>query len=229
MADHVGVREVDDAEPVAVPDLLDDLVCDLVRRHRGLEVVARDIARARDEGPRLARPRLLTAAVEEVRDVGVLLRLGHVQLAHVVLGEHLRQRACNVLLGECDRCVEVRCIPGHGRDVDAVVEQHAGQLPAAIGAEVEEDHRVAGLDPRRSLDADRLNELICYPTVIRTLHRGKQLTGRNGAGAAFFNDCLKGFLGTLEALVPVHCVVAPDDRGDPVQRQLRQVAHRRGR
>ena len=87
--DHVGVREVDDAERVAVPDLADDAVGDLVGGHLRLLVVARDVSRARDEHTRLARPRVLAPAVEEVRDVGVLLRLGDVQLTQAVGGEHL--------------------------------------------------------------------------------------------------------------------------------------------
>ncbi len=81
VADHVGVREVDHRERVPVADLLDEAVGQLQRRHLRLVVVARDVARGGHHQPRLAGERLLAPAVEEVRHVGVLLGLRHVQLA----------------------------------------------------------------------------------------------------------------------------------------------------
>ena len=80
MADHVRVREVDDAERVAVADLVAHAPARPRRRHLGLQVVARDVARRRDEDPRLALPLALLAAVEEVRHVRVLLGLRDVEL-----------------------------------------------------------------------------------------------------------------------------------------------------
>ena len=78
--DHVRVREVDDAERVAVVERRGDLRRDLRGGHLRLEVVARDVARRRHEDPRLPRPRAPRPAVEEVRHVGVLLRLRRVEL-----------------------------------------------------------------------------------------------------------------------------------------------------
>ena len=69
---------------------------DLLRGHLRLQIVARDIARRRDENPRLALPLALLAAVEEVRDVRVLLRLGGVELAQRRAREHLRERVATV-------------------------------------------------------------------------------------------------------------------------------------
>jgi hypothetical protein len=76
VADHVGVREVHDRE--AVPVLLE--LGDEARRHLAgghlrLVVIARDFTRRRDEDSSLATPFRLASAVEEVRDVCVLLSL----------------------------------------------------------------------------------------------------------------------------------------------------------
>ena len=94
VADHVGVREVDDAEARSRRrSRATEALGHLVGRHLRLVVVARHVARARDEDPRLARPRLLAPAVEEVGHVGVLLGLGDVQLPQPVLARAPR-RAC---------------------------------------------------------------------------------------------------------------------------------------
>ena len=60
-------------------DGLDQGVGDPGRAHLRLEVVRRDL-RARDQAAILAGQRRLASAVEEVRDVGVLLGLGDVEL-----------------------------------------------------------------------------------------------------------------------------------------------------
>ena len=72
----------DDHVVFAGIDGVDRLLRQLRRGHFWLQVIGRHL-RARDEQPVLAREGRLAAAVEEVRDVGVLLRLGHVQLAMV--------------------------------------------------------------------------------------------------------------------------------------------------
>src|SRR5204863_2005428 len=99
--DHVRVREIDDRKAVAVVlELFTKALRDFEGGHSGLFVVGADLARARDEDPRLAGPLVLTAAVEEVGDVRVFLGLGRVELPDVVLGEHLRQRLVDLPLAE---------------------------------------------------------------------------------------------------------------------------------
>ena len=93
VADHVRVREVDDAEPVALGERIDDPCRHLAGGHLRLQVVARDVAGRRDEDPLLPAPRLLDAAVEEVRDVRVLLGLRRVELAQPGAAQRLA-RAC---------------------------------------------------------------------------------------------------------------------------------------
>ena len=83
MAHHVSVGEVDQAEPVgARRDAVAEQVADAVGAHGRLQVVGGHVARRVDKRPALALAAVLTAAVEEVGDVRVLLRLGHVQLRH---------------------------------------------------------------------------------------------------------------------------------------------------
>ena len=96
----------------------------------------------------------------------VLLGLGAVELASAVRGEHLGERVRDLLLLEDDRAVEVVAVAGHRRQVDAGLEQLLRELAGAVGPEVEEDRRVAGLDPRPSLEEHRLDELVGDARVV---------------------------------------------------------------
>jgi len=58
----------------------------------GWQIVGRDRLDARHELAILARPRLLAAAVEEVGHMGVLLRLGDVELGPAGFGYSLGER-----------------------------------------------------------------------------------------------------------------------------------------
>ena len=82
VADHVGVGEVDDPElrRVLAPGG-DERARRGPRAHLGLVVVGRHLTRRGHELAALAVVRGLLAAVEEIRDVRVLLGLGDVQLA----------------------------------------------------------------------------------------------------------------------------------------------------
>src|SRR6185369_644482 len=80
VADHIAVRVIaDDRVVLATPDRLDELVGHLARAHLRFEIVGRDLRR-RHEYAVLAGIRLLDAAVEEVGDVRIFLRLGNAQL-----------------------------------------------------------------------------------------------------------------------------------------------------
>ena len=76
----------------------------------------------------------------------------HVELARAVGGEHLGEGVRHLLLLEDDRAVEVVAVARHRRQVEAGLEEALGQLPRPVGPEVEEDNRVAGLDPRPALE-----------------------------------------------------------------------------
>src|SRR2546423_9970651 len=75
VADHVGVREVDDEDiGLALFNATQDFVCDFEGGHLRHQIVGRDLRR-RHEQTALGRKFFFGAAVEEVRDVRVLLRL----------------------------------------------------------------------------------------------------------------------------------------------------------
>ena len=105
--DHVGVREVDDREAVTVAERAAKRSATSGATSRASGRTSPTLAAtARARAPR--RPRLLPAAVEEVRDVRVLLGLGAVQLPGAVLGQHLGDRVRHVLLLEDDRAAAGR-------------------------------------------------------------------------------------------------------------------------
>ena len=88
VAHHVRVGEVDDPEAVvALPPVRGERVGRRPGAHLGLVVVGGDVAWRVDEVALLARVLVLLAAVEEVGDVRVLLRFGHVQLRGALAGE----------------------------------------------------------------------------------------------------------------------------------------------
>src|SRR5207247_10694637 len=106
------------------------------------------------------------------------------------------------------------------------VEQQPRQLAAAVGTEVEEERRVARLDPRAPLDVDGLDELVRYSFVVLVLD--VPVWGLSPDRSAI-DDGVEGALGALPAPVAVHRVVAAGDGGDAFLRQRRQVVHRRMR
>ena len=220
MADHVRVREVDDPEPVTVSDLGRETGGDLGRRHLRLLVVRADVARRRNEDAGLARPLVLAAAVEEVRDVRVLLGLRHVQLPQSAPRQHFRHRLLHRLLLEGDGAVEVAAVAGHRGQVEAGLEQLLGQLARAVGAEVEEDRAVAVLEPRAAVDHDRLDELVGDARVVACPDGGDRVGGMRALAA---HDGGVRALGSLPALVAVHRPVAPGHGRDPSDRELGEV------
>src|SRR5262249_29964402 len=162
--------------------------------------------RRRDEDARLAAPLGLAAAVEEVRDVCVLLGFGDVELADVMLGEHLRERLAHLLLAEDDRDVEVVAMPRHRRQVDTGFDELLRELRRAVRPKVEEDGAVAGgIEPGTVRDDDWLDELIRDPSFVTTpdgFDRIRSLL------ALAVDDRVEGALRAVPALVPVHRVVA---------------------
>ena len=98
-----------------LPPGVDERLCRLAGAHLGLVVVGGHVARRGHQLAPLALERLLLAAAEEVRDVRVLLGLGHVQLALAARGDHPRQRHRRALGRERDRVVEVLLVLGHRR------------------------------------------------------------------------------------------------------------------
>jgi hypothetical protein len=91
MPDHVGIGVIQHDQVVSVgADRLHRLIRQFRRRHLGLEVVGRNLRRGNHDAV-LAAIRLLLAAVEEIGDVRVLLRLRHSQLDTTRVGDDLAE------------------------------------------------------------------------------------------------------------------------------------------
>ena len=158
--------------------------------------------------------------------MGVLLGLGNVQLADPGLGEHFRECFRDLLLPKHDVARDVGCVARHRRQVDAGSEQGARELSGTIGPEVEEDDRVARLDPRRALDHGRLDELVGDPGLVA---RPDRVERARGARPDAEHQRVHRLLRPVVAVVAVHRPVAAGDRRDPVLRQRREVLERRVR
>ena len=152
----------------------------------------------------------------------VLLGLGDVKLAAAGLGDHLGQGRPWPCLGEDDRVGPALAVLGHRRQVEqraaaareileAGLGQSAGQLPSAVGTEVEEDRDVPRGDPVVIADHRRHDELIRVLPLVGGLDR---LGGAGRVQAAGVDDRVVGELAPLPAGVAIHRVVAAADRGD---------------
>ena len=117
MADHVRRCEVahDELVFILLYDL-SNLVCDTLDAHRWLFIVGRDLGR-RDHVALLVLELLLNTAVEEERDVRVLLGLGDMCLLDALLSEPLREDVRHRLGREGDGEAPLLVVAGHGGDV----------------------------------------------------------------------------------------------------------------
>ena len=220
MADHVAVRVVEDDEIVlAGTDGLADLVRDLDGAHLRLEIVSRNL-RTRHENAILALVRLLNAAVEEERDVRVLLRLCDTQLRHAVVLDDLAERLCDGLRRECDLRVHAVLVLRERRErdlealvalkaIERLIDERMRELTRAVGTEVEEDGAVTVLHAAVALDDERNDELIVDAARVARLEARDRAVRCDALGV---RDGLVGLLLTIPAMVAIHSVVAAADR-----------------
>ena len=167
---------------------------------------------------------LLATAVEEIGDVRVLLRLGGMELRESIVGEDLRHRH-DLLRRERDEDVrQAHLVLGHrhegevaghaaaGEASEIRLHERPGQLPGAVRAKVEEDHRVA--IPHWSSRADdvRLEQLVA--TLGARVARADRVLGALDPWTIGIGDPPVRAFGALPTLVAVHRVVAPVDRRD---------------
>ena len=226
MADHVGVGVVDDDEVEHVTlQTLHEFVGHGVGAHLWLVIVGGHVARAGHKDTFLAIDGLLDAAVEEERHMGVLLGLGDVQLPPPVFGEHVGQYVRGILRREGDGHGELPLVLGHRDEVDgrrarASVEpgeprfdEGARELPATVGAEVEEQTDVPVLDTRVVLGRDDRghHELIVLAAPIRRLHGGLRIGGHEPVAVY---QGIVGHLDAVPARVAIHGIVATADHAE---------------
>ena len=116
--DHVAVGEVDDDEVHVRAKRLDGGLRDLVRAHLRRVVIRGDVLGALHHAALLAGEGLLFAAVEEIRHVRILLRLGDAHLREAGAAHDLAQRVGRALVGEGEREARRVLVARHRRDVD---------------------------------------------------------------------------------------------------------------
>ena len=221
VADHVGVREVDDAERVALPISSQKRVGRLACGHLGLEVVARHVARARHEHPRLPRPLLLSAAVEEVRDVGVLLGLGDVQLPQAARDRTSAIVSSTSISSKRRGSRGRRCSASSSSGRSRASSRSRESWRPRSGRKLKKIAVSSGVRRGVRRVDDRLDEFVGDAGVVARLHGAR--AGLSQACPDASTIASNALSRSFPALVAVHRVVAADDGRDPLERQLGEV------
>ena len=154
----------------------------------------------------------------------VFLGLRHPQVSDPAGSEDIREEHIPGLGREGDRQAEGLFVWGHAGDLEAepfgpgeaveiLLREGAGQLPAAVRAEIEEEDRVPRRDrshgPAFPMDYYRLDKLVGYPRLVRSGHGGNRV----GAFPPFpAHHRPESPLGAVPSVVPVHRVVPPPHR-----------------
>ncbi len=223
---HVGVGVVQDEEPVGrIAEPAHRFVGQLPRAHLGLQVVGRDLGR-RHQRALLTWKWDLLAAVEEIRDVRVLLGLRHPQLANSLPAHHLPDGVAQggvleehgvreglVVGGHADQ-IGIERPAGPRERVEIGVRERPDDLPHAVRAEIEHEDRVPSGDRAvlpRGLDHRRLDELIVLAAGVGHLQRLDRALRLEPFPR---RDRPVGFLGPVPSLVPVHREVATGQGGE---------------
>ena len=216
MADHIGVREVHDVHIGLVGiDRRGQGVRDRRLAHLGLQIVRGNFG-AGDEASLLPRLGLLATAVEEERDMRILLGFGDMVLAQAGGGEHVGKHVIRERLGERDRRGDIRVVLGQAHErnlgptsaiepVKGIIDDGTRDLTGAIGAEVEENDGIP-IDDAASIKRHGLDELIGDLGIVGCLHSGDGIVGCRKRGCA--HDGLVGPGNTVPTLVAIHRVIA---------------------
>ena len=212
---HIAVCEVEDNNVVlAGQDALYALLGNGRLAHLRLEIIGCNL-RGRDQSTILARVLLLNAAVEEERNVCVLLGLGNAELGHTQIGDIFAERVLQALRLEGDFHARNRSIVLRHADVvdlrlyalkagELRINECTGDLTRTVGTEVCEDDRVVVLDGCALGNDNRNNELVGYAVCVGLLH-GLVC----GSSVLAFAECdgVVRLLYTIPAVITVHCVV----------------------
>ena len=112
---------------------------------------------------------------------------------------------------EDDRAVELVAVARHRRQVDAGVEQQLRELAPPVGAEVEEEGAVAGLDPGPSAEAPYKS---CAEALPATLDEALAALRRNACFRAGFGDGFVDYYAKIKEAEIARC--RKDDQFDQV-------------
>ena len=212
---HIAVCEVEDNNVVlAGQDALYALLGNGRLAHLRLEIIGCNL-RGRNEGAILARVLLLNAAVEEERNVCVLLGLGNAELGHTQIGDIFTERVLQALRLEGDLHARNSSIILRHADVvdlrlyalkagELRINECTGDLTRTVGTEVCEDDRVVVLDGRALGNDNRNNELVGYAVCVGLLH-----SLVCGSSVLAFAECdsVVRLLYAIPAVITIHCVV----------------------
>ncbi len=224
MTDHVGVGEIDEHEVVLLAsNRRRGRVGHLRLAHLGLFVVRLHVARRGNHLPVLALEGLFAAAVEEVRDVRVLLGLGAAELRLVVtredLGEDVGGRLFGIGNGQGKPLVVRRhadvggerrgCALGPREVREGRVGESLRDFAGAVAPEVEEDGGVlSAIDASVITYDDRLDEFVALACDVRSADRLERGGRARSVGE---HDRAPRTLDAIPTLVPVHRPVSPGD------------------
>ena len=222
VADHVRVREVDDREAVAAPDLARRTAPRA--RPPTSRASGRSSATSRGDGTRIRVSPSHSRSSPPFRKY-VTCAYFSVSAACSWRAPALESTSASVfrdlLLVERDREREVVAVARHRRQVDAGLEQPLRELPRAVRPEVEEDRRV-----RRRIEAgppvedDGLDELVGHPALVARLDGCDRVVGRASPSPVRGSRRARG--PSSPSAVAVHRVVAAADRGDRARREARR-------
>ena len=225
MTNHVAVGEIADDDVVfAGTHLFAEGIADLFGAHLRHQVIGRELPRRRDQHAVLAGILLFHTAVEEERDMRVLLSLGDAQLLEPRVRDDLAHRVFQFLRRERHREIHEGLVISCGADIlqredglsalesiEVRLRERIGHLTCAVRTEVHEDDGVAFVDDACGIADDRHDELVRHSLRVARFNR------MHGVGILYAlaqRDRVIALFHTVPTLVAVHAVEASGDRGD---------------
>ena len=221
MAHHIAVCKVHNDEIILLcVDCANQFVLHLVCAHLRFEVVCSHLRR-RNEYAVLVLIRHLATAVEEERNVSVLLCLGCMELFLALFAQELTESVLYILFREKDIHALERCIVrSHAIVLQSRYGLHAlfrhillcenlCEFLRAVVAEVDEDNHIAlAYSTVYGCVCYRFDELIGHALGIALLHCLHHICGLL---TLCVHNKVVSLLHAVPTLVAVHCIEASDD------------------
>jgi len=224
MPHHIQVGQVDHGKAVPLWEFGQEGVGHLPGAHLGLLVIGGHLTGGRDEPAHLTGERFLPAAVQKVGDMGVFLGFGQPQLGASGPGINLAQHIGDGHRREGHRQGKGSLVRGHGGEtrearsrgpretIETVHGERPDDLSGPVGPEIEKKDRIAVA--QHTIPADKhpgFHEFVGLPGRIG----GLDPRHRIGEGVArTFGQGGVGQGHPVPTFVPVHGIVAADERGD---------------
>ncbi|VVB69394.1 Uncharacterised protein [uncultured archaeon] len=162
--------------------------------------------------------------------MSIFLSLRDSELTQPCSADHLTQSVARVLRWKGHRNLQGGIVLSHAGVADAnriywelmkiAIYKSPGDLACSVGPEVEEDYAVSTLHQPGTVHDCGLQELVVLTALVAILYR---FFGRFRFEAFSLDEAAISLLNSLPALIPVHGVVAPRDRGHPAHAQLPEL------